>query len=295
MTEEQLETFVAVAENGSFSAAAERLFLTQPTVTHRIMMLENEIGAVLFIRGRRNVTLTPIGQRILDIAGDILKGMWQIHAAATGTGHTQPIKVGFPEMMLHGEKKAFIALLRQTNALSGISVDLCPLEKDKPHALQLLDGNVDIIFTDIDLPMLNAGDVCTRPMFEAQTYACVDKQSDLAMMETIPLRMLEGRTLLWYTDDTGFSDKAQSVLRQAGVCLFRTIDKTRAEVLASVPGTDQIAITNIPERSIKGIAYRALEIAPLRIGIAWLKKHESPALSRTMESIMAMPVNVWRK
>ncbi|HLL90931.1 MAG TPA: LysR family transcriptional regulator [Tepidisphaeraceae bacterium] len=62
----QLQVFAAVAENLSFTRAAEALFLTQSAVSHQIAGLEEALGAELFVRQPRGVALTPAGQVLLD-------------------------------------------------------------------------------------------------------------------------------------------------------------------------------------------------------------------------------------
>lgn len=92
-----LETFLKVVANGSFTRAAQELFLTQPTVSNHIQMLEQELGR-LFIRGGTGLRLTPRGKRLArrapeifallgDIKGDKRKGAHrlrgQLHVAAS--------------------------------------------------------------------------------------------------------------------------------------------------------------------------------------------------------------------
>ncbi len=69
---EALRGFVAVAETGSFSAAAERLFITQPAVSKRLALLESELGAALFDRIGRRIRPTPAGTALLARARAIL-------------------------------------------------------------------------------------------------------------------------------------------------------------------------------------------------------------------------------
>lgn len=64
MNLKQLEAFVEVAESGSFSKAAKRLFLTQPTVSAHILALEKELDIRLFVRNTKEVCLTEEGQRL---------------------------------------------------------------------------------------------------------------------------------------------------------------------------------------------------------------------------------------
>lgn len=67
-----LKAFVAVAETGSFSRAAESVFLTQPAISKRISTLESELGTPLFDRVGRKVQLTEAGHALLGRAHTIL-------------------------------------------------------------------------------------------------------------------------------------------------------------------------------------------------------------------------------
>ena len=68
----QLEYFVAVAEERNFTRAAERVHISQSGVSAQIRQLERELGAELFDRSARTVTLTPAGKAALDHARDAL-------------------------------------------------------------------------------------------------------------------------------------------------------------------------------------------------------------------------------
>ena len=70
MNNTDMETFWAVLEHGTLTAAANALFITQPTLTNRIQSLETEVGTQLFHRkkGVRHIELTEAGQRFLPLA-----------------------------------------------------------------------------------------------------------------------------------------------------------------------------------------------------------------------------------
>ena len=71
----ELETFIAVAEAGSFSLAAQRLCVTQPAVTGRVQRLEATLGTELLRRTTRKVETTPQGARLVIEAIQALRGL----------------------------------------------------------------------------------------------------------------------------------------------------------------------------------------------------------------------------
>src|SRR4051794_28827924 len=64
----QLEYFLAVVEEGSFTAAAARLYMVQSSLSASLLSLERELGTELFIRGRRGSELTDAGRAFLEPA-----------------------------------------------------------------------------------------------------------------------------------------------------------------------------------------------------------------------------------
>lgn len=69
---DRLRTLVAVADRGSFAAAAQALHLAPPTVTLHVAELESRLGARLLVRGRRQVSTTAVGQTLVDRARALL-------------------------------------------------------------------------------------------------------------------------------------------------------------------------------------------------------------------------------
>ena len=70
---EQLEYFVAAAEAGSISGAAQRLKVSQPAVSAALKSLEEELGGRLFSRGNQGISLTPLGRLTCDDARKMLE------------------------------------------------------------------------------------------------------------------------------------------------------------------------------------------------------------------------------
>src|SRR5262249_20708598 len=68
-----LRSFIAAVESGSFTAAAEIVGRTQSAVSQKIFRLEEILGARVFERSNRSLTLTPDGERLIGLARQILK------------------------------------------------------------------------------------------------------------------------------------------------------------------------------------------------------------------------------
>ncbi|MEO0458638.1 MAG: LysR family transcriptional regulator, partial [Cyanobacteria bacterium P01_A01_bin.114] len=68
----QLQVLLIVADCGSFSEAALQLQLSQSAISYTIASLEEELGVMLFSRGRYGATLTPIGAQIAERARQVL-------------------------------------------------------------------------------------------------------------------------------------------------------------------------------------------------------------------------------
>ena len=82
----QLRIFCAVAEHGSFTAAAQKVHTVQSNVTMRIKELEAELEQQLFIRQKSGVVLTPAGHTFLAYARRILQLTDESRAALQDTG-----------------------------------------------------------------------------------------------------------------------------------------------------------------------------------------------------------------
>ena len=75
----QLEALLAVAEEGSFTAAADRLHTVQSNVSEHVRQLEAELGVQLLVRGRRGTAPTEFGVRVLDRARAVRSEIEALH------------------------------------------------------------------------------------------------------------------------------------------------------------------------------------------------------------------------
>lgn len=82
-----LRYFLAVADHGSVTAAAERVHVAQPAVSRQLRALEAELGVELFVRDGRALRLGPAGRRLLPIARDLVARSDSAEATMTALAH----------------------------------------------------------------------------------------------------------------------------------------------------------------------------------------------------------------
>ncbi|MGG5316128.1 LysR family transcriptional regulator [Enterococcus sp. AZ072] len=94
-----LHYFVEVAAEGSFTKAAQKLYISQPTLSRRIQELETELGVALFIRHSHALTLSDAGEQFLVEANEVLSRVDQLShmfdQQKTADTATQLLKIGY--------------------------------------------------------------------------------------------------------------------------------------------------------------------------------------------------------
>src|SRR3954468_16194751 len=94
---DQLRTFIAIAESGSFTRAAEVVNKTQSAVSMQMKRLEERLERAVFARGGRTSKLTEDGQRLLDYARRIVKLNVETIAAFSDAALSGRVRLGVPD------------------------------------------------------------------------------------------------------------------------------------------------------------------------------------------------------
>jgi DNA-binding transcriptional LysR family regulator len=129
----ELQVFLTVAKEGSFSRAAERLYRTQPAVSLAIRKLEDSLGQPLFVRGARPVRMTDAGtllrdyaERLLNLRDEVKKGLVELQGLKRGE-----LSLGVNESSIHALMPA-LAKFREIHP--GVQVRLHRMfSRDIPH------------------------------------------------------------------------------------------------------------------------------------------------------------------
>lgn len=220
----QLRAFVAIAEAGTFTAAAQRVHVTQAAISMQIQQLENELGVKLFLRAPRRVVLTEAGEQLLQRARHILRD----HDAAVDE-----------VAELAGTQRG---RLRIGSASAGVTTDVLPKlfkEVRKQHAdahlslvsgtsdalvNQLLNGELDLAF--VSLPVEARG-IHTERLSQDQLVAIASPRHSLAKQKTVSAYTLAGEKLILGERGGNTRRLIDRFFAQAGVTLHVSMELSR--------------------------------------------------------------------
>ena len=143
----QLISFVKLAEERSFTKAAQKLFVTKSSLSRRIRDLENELGAPLLQRGYHTNELTPAGEALLPMARELVEKFEKFSRSARErvTNPPRAIVIGFPPLLHPEALKSVLELVRQS--------DGAPLVKLQPYSNTELTAR--LLERDIDLALIH--------------------------------------------------------------------------------------------------------------------------------------------
>lgn len=135
-------TFLEIAQNGSFAAAAERLNLTQTAISARIRALEQQIGRRLFVRNKAGARLTPAGERFVGPATALVQ-LWERarQEVALPPGREEGISLGGELSLWHPLLADWLAFMHRECPRVALRVEV-----DTPTRLieRVRDGSLDL-------------------------------------------------------------------------------------------------------------------------------------------------------
>lgn len=199
----QLEYFVAVVETGSFSLAARRCNVAQPSLSQQIIKLEAELQQSLFHRVGRGVVLTEAGKVLYPRASGILADVQGAQFAVT-TGfapETGSIAIGIiPTLGLYLLRDVISAFkTRFTDARLVIYEDTTDALIDR-----LMNHEIDVCY--LSLP-LDRQQVATEPLFVEPLYLALSPDHDLASLPALSSPLLKTTPFIQLTDKNCLSSQ----------------------------------------------------------------------------------------
>ena len=202
-----LKYIVAVAETRHFGKAAERCFVSQPTLSGQIKKLEEELGVTIFERTQRSVEVTPVGEAILEHARQIMDQAEVIEqlALAHQDPLAGPLRVGaiptlspylMPLLLLPLKKKHPQMKLVLSEELTDTL-----LERLRNHEI-----DAALLATPVEEPDLEA-----LPLFDEPFYIAYPREHPFYAKEKITRRDLESVNLLLLAEGHCLAKQAMDV------------------------------------------------------------------------------------
>ncbi|WP_292959502.1 LysR family transcriptional regulator [Novosphingobium sp. UBA1939] len=209
-----LRYFVAVAEEGSVTVAAEkRLHTAQPSLSRQLRDLELEVGTQLFTRGARGIELTPAGRAFLDHARLALSQAAEAVAAARRAA--RPAKATFAVGFLTGQEVDWLPHVTQILRAELPNIDFKVSSLYSPDVADALQsGELDLGFLRVE----PRPDVTYKVIAKEPLVAILPSDHHLAKEAEVAPADLVGESLIGFSDVPHvLRDVVDTYLRQQGV------------------------------------------------------------------------------
>ena len=272
----QLEYVVAVADEGTISAAARRCHVSQPSLSSQLRQLELQLGGPLFERTARGVLVTTLGREVVGLARGVLDGSDRILAAAETSRSSLSgiLRLGSVSTITPYLLPQVLAELDEE--FPGLQIELRDDTAERLKA-QLEDGHIDVLLVPLPtgMPGVHEVELATDPfVLVAPTGSPLSR-----LPEPVSLDALDGARLLLLDDPHCFRGQALEVCAQAN-CSRDT----------ALHATSIAALVQLVRR---GLGATLLPRLVLELELGWLgdialKHFEEPAPGRTLGL-------VWRK
>jgi DNA-binding transcriptional LysR family regulator len=234
MNLQQLITFSTVVSEGSMTAAAEKLFLTQPAVSQQIRNLEEELGVGLLDRGARHARPTVQGQLLYDYARRIILLTQQAQSAiqTMAEGVQGHLRIGtLNSLGLQLVAPSVATLLKHHNR---VSIEL--RYEDPNDVLKAVgEGSLDVaILPEIRASQMQALGLQGRPLHKDEMWL-VASGKDPSLPEEIRAEQLDQRPYIKLSEKyEGFDQAFRSVIETAGTSLNVVFESNNVGTLKRV-------------------------------------------------------------
>lgn len=278
------KAFLAVAEDLHFGRAAARMHMAQPPLSRLIRSLEEELGAVLFERSPRRVTLTAVGEALVEPARELVmqsERMKQL-VRRVQRGETGRVRLGFAGASVNATVSALARRVRRDRPslaleLYGSQLSQAGLERLRDGALDAVVGRWDFLPDDVssrvvasetllialpdDHPLAAASEVHIGDIAE-EPWVVLPGGSGATLSNRLRLLGIQGRFIPRIVQ-TAVDSATQLLLVDAGVGVALTFSGVRE---------------NLPAHAV---VFRPLvpDLGSVDVRLAWRKDDENPALA----------------
>jgi DNA-binding transcriptional LysR family regulator len=282
------QAFLAVAEELHFGRAAKRLHMAQPPLSRLIRQLESELGATLFERNTRHVTLTPQGEALLEPARELVMLALRIKDVVrkSQAGETGRVRLGFAGASVN---QAVGELARQVRRRRpGISLELYSSQFSYLGLEKVLDDSLDLVIGRWDfLP----AEITSRLVALEELLIALPESHPLADRETVDVEDLAEEAWIVLPGGAGATlpNRLNTLAMNAGfvprIVQVAPDSWTLVVLVGAGMGISLILSSvrdNVPSR---GVVYKPLtqEQKPVEVRLIWRRGDVNPALQSIIE------------
>lgn len=252
----QIRYFVAVAESGSFTRAANRCFVSQPSLSQQISKLEDEFGQPLFDRLGRRVELTEGGRRFLDRARSILFEIEDAVRAVRDDGTSGRVRLGVLPSIAPYLLPDVLARAHQLLPAVRITIH----EDFRSHLLEEISaGRLDVFLGS--LPP-EKPDMEVEHLFSEDLVVAFSTSHPLASVDRVGARDLNGQKLILLGESSSLGLQTKRFFGAHQIDLEVVAQCAQVQSVKALVATG-LGIAIIPRMAIDGteanMAFRAID------------------------------------
>ena len=271
---QQLRYLVAVADSRSFTGAAEACHVTQPTLSHQIKKLEDEVGEPLLQRRRTGAFLTPLGERVYRHAQEIMRNVESVQQVSSAfSSRVQGLlKIGIiptiAPYFLPG------LLRRSQKRYPGIDFQISEEPTERLLA-SLISGTLDLAILS---PPIDSDQVEMLDLFEDEFLLVLPVNHALAKSRQVSLRRLRELPMILMNDAHCLRGQTISFCQRVGFAPKVFIQSSQLDTVLAMVETGQ-GISLVPAMSRKAFRHRKVLFRSLgpeklvrKISVAWARQ-----------------------
>ena len=193
MTTKQIDYCIELARTLNFSRAAENMFVSQPTFSYQIRLLEDEIGFALFERSGKGASLTPAGSQFVSYLSGMREDLKR--AIEQGQNFSAKYKDSISINMMVRQAVFFLPEAMRLFSEEYPEVQIIPQFQHENGIETFLRNEADIVFALKEQTRQIPG-IRVHDLFESQIYLITQREDPLAEKNRITEEDLYGRTLM---------------------------------------------------------------------------------------------------
>lgn len=285
MTLNQLSYFQTVARTENYRAAAEELYISQPSLSRSMDSLEKELGVMLFEKSGRGITLTKSGRLFLDYVDRILEecdiAVYKMKELST-TGGRIDIGFVFPLANHYIPRKVrkFLELPENKNVTFGFMQN-----RSSSIIREVKKGALDVGFCALDE---NQEELESTPLLKQEMVIITHPNHTLALQDKLSIKELEKYPVIGYERISALGGYTNRLYRNLGI---------KPDIVCECPDENSIQalvredfgialVARIDMLNEKEVSIHSLSDVDLThyVNMVWLKNHyQMPAIKRFIE------------